>query len=320
MTLCLLISKYDKARREGEIADWTSFDDIGESFDGRVLTAEEYQRTEDLYVFAVEHLAHEAGVNQFEMRDIILSSPEPSWLGNMYDGRVVDLGTALRLLRRMLRDGDVSCSLRSADVLKVAVETDFYLSVQLPDSAVDSLAQIERMGLYPVRVPCWEEDEGELISRPADAEFWAEVASESHIRRSPMVILERWARGSYGERWHLAEEGNPRPVAESVRPHSLITAITDLEIQWARRDELVRTVRSLMDGDDPRVVIVARAEGAALQTVTCGEGVEIPSETELPAGDELGYFLWPEDDAPLIQAVVPGEDGRIVSRWPDEGI
>ncbi|WP_327234757.1 hypothetical protein OG349_13005 [Streptomyces sp. NBC_01317] len=48
MTAFLLISKYDEARRRGEVDDWMSYDDIGASFDGRVLTAEEYQRTEDL--------------------------------------------------------------------------------------------------------------------------------------------------------------------------------------------------------------------------------------------------------------------------------
>lgn len=72
---------------------------------------------------------------------------------------------------------------------------------------------------------------------------------------------------------------------------------------------------------DSRVVIFSRsAGGGALEALTCEEGVTMPSEVELPAGSELGFFAWPDEetsDTSFVQAVVPGEDGRIVARWPD---
>ncbi len=48
-----------------------------------------------------------------------------------------------------------------------------------------------------------------------------------------------------------------------------------------------------------------------------GEFTTIPGEPELPPGSELGFFEWPDEEGSLAVAVVPGEDGRIVARWPD---
>ncbi|MEI5033273.1 polymorphic toxin-type HINT domain-containing protein [Streptomyces sp. S1A(2023)] len=139
MTLCFLVSKYDEPRRSGLIADWTSFEDVGESFNGEVLTAAEYQRVEDSYISAVASLADAMQADRFELRNLVLNEPPPTWLGIVYDGCSVDRHTALRLLRWMLRHGLISCTLASGDTLRVAVETDFYLSIEIQPDAVDSL-------------------------------------------------------------------------------------------------------------------------------------------------------------------------------------
>ncbi|QIQ02952.1 hypothetical protein [Streptomyces liangshanensis] len=38
-------------------------------------------------------------MDRFALRHVFLNAPEPSWLGEMHDGRVVDLAAGLRLLR-----------------------------------------------------------------------------------------------------------------------------------------------------------------------------------------------------------------------------
>ncbi|MFJ2650996.1 hypothetical protein ACIO1C_30285 [Streptomyces sp. NPDC087420] len=318
MTVFLLISKYDKSRRDGEVDDWTSYDDIGAAFGGRILTAEEYQRTEDLYISAVELLAKAVGVDRFVLRHVFLNVPEPSWLGEMYDGRVVDLAAGLRLLRESLRDGTTSALLESGDVLRVAVDADFCLSVQIQESALESLAEIEKMGLYPLRVPCWAEEEEPAVSRPTDGRFWADVTARAAVDSTPTLILERQAQGTYGHRWYLVEDGGLPSVAGSVRRQSLVTAFFGVEIRWAARNALLRAVETLWGADDdPRVVIFLRSDEGPLRTLTCGEGVPLPSGAELPPGDEFGFFLWPDEGVAFTQAVVPGEDGRIAARWPD---
>ncbi|MEV0039083.1 hypothetical protein [Streptomyces sp. NPDC050804] len=316
-TVCLLISKYDEARRRGEVDDWTSYDDIGASFNGCVLTAEEYQRAEDRYIAAANLLARAVGTDRFILRHVFLPQPAPSWLGEVYDGRTVGLETALRLLRENLRGGSPSVLLESGQ-LQIAVETDFYLSARIPESAIGALVEIEKMGLYPIRVP-WEQDEEQPVSRPADDRFWAEVATRaaSTEGRTRTLVLERWAHGDHGHRWYLVGEGGLPSVARSVRSQSLVTAFFDAEIRWAPRGEIARAVDLLRaDNDDPCVVVFPLSGSGALRTLTCGEGTPLPGEAELPPGSEFGFFVWPYEDVVFTQAVVPGEDGRIVAEWP----
>lgn len=317
MTTAVLLSKYDARRRSGEVEDWTSHDDIGASFNGSVLTPEEYQRVEDLYIAAVETLARAAGARLFVLRHVVLNRPEPWWLGRAYEGRVVDLPTALRLLRDGVRDGTNVAWLESGE-FEVGVVTDFYLAARIPDSALGALAEIESTGLYAVRVPSWlEEDESPVVARRADDGFWSEVAARSGLEGESTLVLERWANGSYGYRWHLVCDGDFSSVAGAASAQSLITAFQGPTIRWAARDDLLPSVRSLWGDDDPRVVVFPRLDAVALQARTYGEGVPLPGEDELPPGEAFGYFLWPEDGVAFTRAVVPGEDGSIVAGWPE---
>ncbi|MFD5498919.1 hypothetical protein ACFWJS_04230 [Streptomyces sp. NPDC127061] len=272
---------------------------------------------EDLYISSVEFLVSALDVQKFTLRDIILSEPAPPWLGDVHDGREIDLEVGFSLIRTMLRNGMISCSLESEGTLQVRVETDFYLSVEICANAVNCLAHIERMGLHSVQVSCLEEEES-LISRPADDGFWREVAEFSRSAISVPVVLERWAQGSHGYQWYLIEGGDFSRVAKSVRRHSLVVAYFDAKVQWVSRNELGNSIKSTLLEDD-FVVIFSRPKGEEkVKFVTCGEGIPLPGEDELPPGEDFGYFVWPdEDESPTLRAVVPGEDGRIVARWPE---
>ncbi|MFI1400002.1 hypothetical protein [Streptomyces sp. NPDC020681] len=315
MTLCFLVSKYDEPRRSGLIADWTSFEDVGKSFNGEVLTAAEYQRVEDSYISAVGSLADAMQADRFELRNLVLNEPPPTWLGAAYDGRSVERHTALRLLRRMLRRGLISCTLESGDVLRVAVETDFYISVEIQPDAVDCLEEVKRLGLHLVSVACGEEERDATIavSRPADGKFWEEVAQSIRLSRGASAILERWAEGSCGYRWHPIFDGDLSIIARSVRPHSLVTAYLDTNVQWVSRRNLLPAIESAIMAEELPVVIFSRSiGGVAPEILVCKEGVDLPTEAEVPPGDDFGFFLWPADDSTSIQAVVPGDGGQSI--------
>ncbi|MFE7455793.1 hypothetical protein [Streptomyces sp. NPDC057554] len=310
MTLCFLVSKYDQPRRSGLIADWTSFEDVGKSFNGEVLTAAEYQRVEDSYISAVAYLADAMQADRFELRNLVLNEPPPAWLGAVYDGYSVDRHTALRLLRWMLRHGLISCTLTSGDTLRVAVETDFYLSVEIQPDAVDSLDEVKRLGLHVVSVPYGEEesDATAAVSRPADGEFWEEVAQSVRMSRGTAAILERWADGSYGYRWHPILDEDLSIISRSVRPHSLVTAYLDANAQWISRQNLLPAIESATMAEELPVVIFSRSIGGfSPEILVCREGVDPPTEAEVPPGDDFGFFLWPDDDSTSIQAAVPGD-------------
>lgn len=218
MTLCLLVSKYDESSRSGLIADWNSFEDVGKSFNGEVLTAVEYQRVEDLYIAAVESLADAIQADGFTLRNLVLNEPPPPWLGAAYGGRSVDRHVALRLLRRILRHGLISCILESGDFLRVAVETDFYISVEIQPDAVHCLEEVKSLGLHLVSVACGEEEHeaAMTVCRPVDGKFWEEVAQRIRLSRGAAVVLERWAEGCCGYRWHPIVDGDLSTIIRSV--------------------------------------------------------------------------------------------------------
>jgi hypothetical protein len=68
------VTKYDPARRDeyGRYlhADWTSFGDVGKTFDGRTLTLREYERVERTYVDAATCFVSEAGQRELHARGV----------------------------------------------------------------------------------------------------------------------------------------------------------------------------------------------------------------------------------------------------------
>ncbi len=314
MTLCFLVSKYDERRRSGLIADWTSFEDVGKSFNGKVLTAAEYQRVEDLYISAVGSLADAMQADRFELRNLVLNEPPPAWLGAPYEGCSVERHTALRLLRRMLRHGLISCTLESGDALRVAVETDFYVSVEIQPDAVDCLEEVRHLGLHLTAVDCGEEerDAPTTVSRTADCKFWEELAQSVRLSRGATAILERWAEGSFGYRWLPVFDGNLSVIARSVRPHSLVTAYLETSVQWVSRRNLLPAIESAIMVEDEPVVVFSRSVGGVAPEILVYKGAVPPIEVEVPPGDVFGFFLWPADDSPSIQAIVPGDGGRSI--------
>ncbi|MFD6416237.1 hypothetical protein [Streptomyces sp. NPDC060194] len=310
------LSKYDDARRSGEVDDWTDHSDIGQSFDGTVLTEEEYQRVEDLYIDAVDVLAEAVGADRFALVSLYPGEPTPAWLGEVYEGRVVDRRSALRFLRATLRGASFHGVLRSRE-LEVFAGFDYYLHVSTSQRAERVLGTVEEMGLYPRPFTDEEPEDEPHVSRPADDRFWSDAAIRAD--EAPALVLERWAArgGEYGERWFLAAGGDFAPVAASVRRHSMVAVFSGVRIGWAPRDEVARTLDALdADGEDPRIVVFPRPEGTALRTMECGEGEPVPTAAELPEGSEFGYFVRPAEDLACVQAVWPGEDGRIVGEWP----
>ncbi|MGW7056935.1 hypothetical protein ACWGHM_00135 [Streptomyces sp. NPDC054904] len=320
-----VLCKYDEARRRGDIADWTDHSDIGACFDGRILTAEEYQRTEDRYIAAADILARAAGASHFALRNVFLHSPPPAWLGEVYEGRIVDKNSALRMLRGHM-SGDTPAAWFESEKMCVMMGFDFYMHVRIPERALASLDEIEEMGLFVLGDQEQDdEDEEAHVSRHADDEFWTEVAEELAVRSSAQrqvaraLVVERWAGGQLGRRlWLVAADDLPS-VAASVKRQALISAFVDLEIHTTSRDEVAHAVedarRAHSDDDGPDVVIFPPAGDKELPTVTVEWDDPLPDERELPPGQELGVFPWPAEDAVCLEAVVPGDDGRVTARW-----
>ncbi|MER8199399.1 hypothetical protein ABTY00_36440 [Streptomyces microflavus] len=272
-----VLCRYDEARRRGDIDDWTDHSDIGASIDGRILTAEEYQRTEDRYIAAAEILARAAGASHFTLRNVFLHSPPPAWLGEVYEGRVVDKTSALRMLRGHM-SGDTPAAWFDSEKMCMMMGFDFYMHVQVPERALASFDEIEEMGLFVWGDQEQDEDEEVHVSRSADDTFWTEVAGGLTVRSSAQqqeartLVVERWAGGRLGHRLWLVAADDLSSVTASVKRQSLISAFIDLEIHATSRDEVARAVEAARwaqsDGGGADVVIFPLASGREPPTVT----------------------------------------------------
>lgn len=305
MMSVVLVAKYGEAARRGEVEDWTSNDDIGSRFAGEVLTAAEYYRVEERYLGFVRSLAAACGVTQFVVRAPMVTKTPPSWVPPLRSGLVVDAETAVKLVRRMLRIGDFSCVLYGGD-LTIGVETDFYLSVQADHDKVGESAR--RFGLHVYEAGwSWFESDDDVPVFGAFDEPSARNVLQSADR--PVVVLERWANGRGGERWHLVDSVESLHWIRRLPPGVAVAVLPDARIKWVPRREVVADA-----GVDEPVVVVARPEpgvGSVLEAVVFQDGVR---EADLPPGGELGWFAYPDFSGSLA-GVIPDREGRVDALW-----
>ena len=134
-------TKYDPGNRDvfGHYAvdEYTSVSDIGSSFDGKILTTQEYLTIEDAYVATVRRLLTLSNVGYLYVTDLenwhrdttTLRHVEflrPSKLSALHDGLVVRGGDIDRLVRLVLREL-VWCRLAGPHGLYVHFGYDYYI-------------------------------------------------------------------------------------------------------------------------------------------------------------------------------------------------
>jgi hypothetical protein len=125
------VTKYNPANRDSSGAylrdEWICHSQIGESFDGVILTAEEYQRVEDAYVTTALAFLEEARVSE-----LIVSSLENH--GNFPLSIIAGVAVALPdvgdIIRQLLR-GTYWCRLQIATAF-VHIGYDYYMYVGVP--------------------------------------------------------------------------------------------------------------------------------------------------------------------------------------------
>lgn len=109
------VTKYDPRFREHpgryRRAEWTSFYDIGYSFNGHILTLEEYKETEDKYVLAVLLFLDAIGckrvrINNLEKHEAAhhLNEEELARFSALQEGMLVPAAEVAPIVRLILRE------------------------------------------------------------------------------------------------------------------------------------------------------------------------------------------------------------------------
>ena len=141
------VAKYNPACRNPNGAytrdEWTSFSDIGQSFAGVVLTAADYQQTEDAYIAAASAFMQEGNVSALKVAGLENHDAVALAFG---DGAIVPVEAACGVVRRVLRE-EFWCRLE-ADAGFVHIGWDYYMYVGVTHPCLQAAQFAQGLGLF----------------------------------------------------------------------------------------------------------------------------------------------------------------------------
>ncbi|WP_435972346.1 RNA-binding protein [Streptomyces sp. Qhu_M48] len=319
LTYVYRITKYDPADRD-EHGSYTGSED----------TVSDHGAVEGAYLQAVAAFAGDTGVDFLAVRDPGVPSlahfgvePPADGFGldgllpagptGFHDGAEVPLEVGLQPVRAMLRDSGAWCRLEVEGVFAVHVGWDQYLYISSSRACEAALAHTRELGLFPERLDASPyafggEEEEQVIQRPGDDDFWADLHTAVATGRAG-ILQETYIEGA--SRWHQLGSDTVDPLRVGVAPRARLAVwpplSTDIEavLRALPADGLVEgvwqdgdgTIHSAIAGEDdfPELSArISRSHAAALLSPYAGESV------------------------PLCTAVMPDNDGVVRARWRTE--
>lgn len=144
------VTKYHPVLRDEEGAfrrdDWTSRSDIGRSFNGVVLTEQEYLRTEAAYLFVLEEFLRQAEIERLELRDV--ESHTDDQLPEIFaSGALLTIPQCVDFARLALREC-VWGKLVDPGCAYVHFGYDYYMYLGLPARCPETVSEAHRRGLF----------------------------------------------------------------------------------------------------------------------------------------------------------------------------
>ncbi|MFD4561903.1 RNA-binding protein [Streptomyces sp. NPDC058469] len=313
------VTKYDPADRD-EHGHYTGSED----------TVSDHGEVEASCLQAVAAFAAETGVDRLAVREpqipsfayFGVESPVdgfgldgffPAGPTGFHDGAEIPLEIGLRLVRAMLRDDGAWCRLEVEGAFAVHVGRDQYLYISSNLPCGEAVAHIREFGLFPERLDASPyafeaEEEGQVIQRPGDDDFWADLHREVATGRAG-ILEETYLEGA--SRWHHLTSDTIDLVRVGLAPRARLAVwpslSTDIDAVlralpadglvegvWQDNDGNIRSAIANEDEFPELTARISRARAAALLSVYAGESV------------------------PLCTAVMPDNDGVLRARWRTE--
>jgi len=141
------VTKYNPAfRRESDIytkAEWTSFKDIGRTYSGVPLTAEEYERVEEAYVKVALGFLSEGGLSSVRVAGLENLRKQPL---DFHNESVLPFDLIGGIIRRILRE-EFWCRLEGSEGF-IHFGWDYYMYVGVPHPCPAAEARAAELGLY----------------------------------------------------------------------------------------------------------------------------------------------------------------------------
>ena len=145
------VTKYNPAFRDANgcymLDEWTSFGEIGDSFAGVVLTAEQYQRVEDSYIASALRFLHDSGQTSLTVEGL----EEHRGKSEFREGQAINTNQLGRIIRRILRN-EFWCRIVGQGCF-LHFGYDYYLYVGVPHECPESIELAQNLGLFVESFP-----------------------------------------------------------------------------------------------------------------------------------------------------------------------
>lgn len=226
LTYVYRVTKYDPADRDGH-GRYTGPED----------TVSDHGEVEAAHLRAVAAFAADTGIDHLVVREpqvpslahfgveppvdsFGLAQLFPPGQAGFHDGAPVLLDFALELVRVMLRDSGAWCRLEVENTFAVHVGWDQYLYISSSRPCEEALARTRELGLFPERLHASPyafetEEEKQVIQRPGDDDFWADLHRAVVTGRAG-ILEETYLEGA--SRWHHLTSDTIDPVRVGLAP------------------------------------------------------------------------------------------------------
>jgi small subunit ribosomal protein S1 len=336
------VTKYDPGLRDDTGAftgcDWTSMAEIGEAFNGHVLTRQRYEQVEDAYLRAVELFAAASGVNELLVRDpelpaginLRVASLGATWpvpdlsplsLHDLHDGLQVPLAVGVKLVRAMLRESGLWCRLEADGQFFAHVGWDYYLYIGSNQPCEQAVDQVRQLDLFVEHQTSPYHPEKPGTYPPADEAFWARVELLATQAGNELPLLEMWAGNAW--RWHLVVPGGPlEQVRQALKPRALLTVYCQplLPVNDTTSTQVAEQAHRLLHTDSAVAGadgLIEEADTGRLRFDYLLNEVDLSRWLQATRGaSRCGIYPAAGRDQPdTLQAVLPDADGIVRARW-----
>ena len=161
MKYCWRITKYDPRKRNSQgwflENTWISYGDIGQSYQGKVFTYDEYIRVENLYVNAIMQFMSCLNISYLQVKileknnrintDTSVDKVEVAFVNAMREGDLLSLEQVVMVSKLILR-GYFWCELISKYKMFVDFGYDYYMYIGSKLECKEALQKIRESGLY----------------------------------------------------------------------------------------------------------------------------------------------------------------------------
>lgn len=156
------ITKYDPRNRDANghytlVDEWASISDVGKSFQGKILTMEQYLAIEEKYIQAVEVLLQKNGSSDIAIVDLENHTDETAM--DLSEGKTISRNLMSDLVKLILRE-KVWGRLVANNQFEIHFGYDYYMyfvGESLTDDIIEELRMINGLYVEEVRSPYLEE-------------------------------------------------------------------------------------------------------------------------------------------------------------------